>query len=189
MATSSETPPMPTLLRTATAPQLVPALLAMIAGRPPRPAMRARRTMSYCATRRDCCMSVTCVCTRASLLWKSNRARPATMTSAVMNSATVISRTVKPRSPAVRRLPAPAARGSCARMAVALLETLQVADRGAAVRPLGADGGDALDLHRGLDDMDRRGFRAAVQGIVEGLVVVHVVGAVLAKGGDAGPDD
>ena len=40
-------------------------------GRPPRAAMRVVRTMSYWATRSDCCMSVTCNWTRAIRLWTS----------------------------------------------------------------------------------------------------------------------
>src|SRR4029079_15220380 len=49
--------------------------------------MRIRRTVSYCAMRSDCCMSVTFDCTRDSLLLKSKRRSTATSTSTVTTSA------------------------------------------------------------------------------------------------------
>src|SRR6185295_3627853 len=92
--------PSTTLFRTATAQstfQGSPAGGGGGSGRPPRPAMRISRTASDWATRIDCCMSATLVCTRFSLLLKSNRASTPNNTMTVTNSDTAASTRVKPR--------------------------------------------------------------------------------------------
>src|SRR6185312_13999404 len=77
-------------------PEPVGSAVPAVTGMPPRPAIRAIRTMSYCAMRSDCCMSATLVCTRVSLLLKSNSMRMPRTTMTVTASATRSSTRVKP---------------------------------------------------------------------------------------------
>src|ERR1700710_54202 len=164
----------PTLFRTDTAKPSG----RLPTGIPPRPAMRISRTESLCATRRDCCMSEMLVCTRVSLLLKSNSASTPSSTMTVTISETVTSMRVKPRWREARGNPA---------AVEAAIVSLMI--------PLHSEGlddlqGDPLavaedvllrvfDDHRHLLELNEGGLRPAGLGMVQ-VAVVEVADAVLA---------
>src|SRR3954447_26141251 len=149
---------------------------------PPRPAIRAIRTMSYCAMRSDCCMSATLVCTRVSLLLKSNSSRIPRTTTTVTASATRSSIRVKPFWPAVRV--AQSRRGFIGSSSIGL-ENRQ-GDLLAAAQ--GAAGAAALYVDLDLPGMDGGHRGPGGEGVSQLAAGEHAGKAVLADRHRAGPE-
>src|ERR1700681_1017398 len=152
-----------------------------VTGRPPRPAIRAIRTMSYCATRSDCCMSATLVCTRVSRLLKSNSRRMPRTTTTVTARATRSSTRVKPAWLAGR-----AAR---ARRELIASSSIRLENRQGDLlaNAQGTAGTPALQRDLDLLGMDEGRWSPSGEGVGHGAAGQHAGEVVLADGDGARP--